>query len=43
MRELYRRTLRQPNLTDKQIDAMRSHMIRLAHVLCEHVWGKRFY
>jgi hypothetical protein len=43
IRDVYRRLLRAPDLTDKQIDQMREHVMRLARVLCEHVWGKRFY
>jgi hypothetical protein len=41
--DVYRRMLRTPELTDQEIDDMRKHVIRLAQVLCEHVWGKRFY
>lgn len=43
MRDVYRRILRTPNLSDKEIDDMRQHVIRLARALCEHVWGKPFY
>jgi len=43
MRDVYRRLLQRPDLTDQEIDDMRKHVIRLAQVLCEHVWGKPFY
>ena len=43
MRDVYRRMLRTSDLTDREIDDMRQHVIRLAQVLCEHVWDKRFY
>jgi hypothetical protein len=43
MRDVYRRMLRTPDLTDKEIDEMRKHVIGLAQAVCEHVWGKRFY
>jgi hypothetical protein len=42
-RERYRKTLERAVLTDQEINEMRSHMIRLAQTICEHVWGKRFY
>jgi hypothetical protein len=41
--ELYRRVLKKPQLTDKEIDEMRKHVILLAQIICEHVWGKKFY
>jgi hypothetical protein len=43
MRDLYRKVLGRPELTDREIDEMRKHVIRLAQTICEHVWGKRFY
>ena len=43
MRDVYRRVLRKPHLTDKEIDHLQQHVIRLAQALCEHVWGKGFY
>lgn len=43
MRDVYRRLLRMPDLSDQQINDMRKHVIRLAQALCEHVWGKPFY
>ena len=43
IRDAYRRVLREPGLTDREIDDMRAHIVRLARTLCEHVWGKRFY
>jgi hypothetical protein len=43
MRDAYRRALQRPDLSDREIDEMRLHVIRLAQALCEHVWGKRFY
>ncbi len=39
----YRRILRMPNLTNKEIDKMRKNLIFLAQIICEHVWGKKFY
>jgi len=39
----YRRILQQPNLTDKEIDKIRSNMVLLAQAVCEHVWKKKFY
>jgi len=41
--ERYRRILKRPNLTDKEIDDMRRHLGLLAQTICEHVWGKKFY
>jgi hypothetical protein len=43
MRHVYRSSLQIPDLTDQKIDEMRQPVIRLAQILCEHVWGKRFY
>ena len=43
MREVYRKILQPPDLSDQEIDEMRKHVIQLAQTLCEHVWGKRFY
>jgi hypothetical protein len=43
MRDVYRRMLATPGLSNREIDEMRQYVIRLAQVLCEHVWGKRFY
>jgi hypothetical protein len=40
MSDVYRRVLRKPHLTEKEVDDMRRHVIRLAQALCEHVWGK---
>jgi len=39
----YRQILKMPDLTKKEIDEMRIHMILLAQTICEHVWGKKFY
>jgi hypothetical protein len=39
----YRRILKMPNLSNKEIDAMRKNLILLAQTICEHVWGKKFY
>jgi hypothetical protein len=39
----YRRILKMPNLTNKEIDEMRKSLIFLAQTICEHVWGKKFY
>lgn len=41
--ELYRRVLKMPHLTHKEIDEMRRPIILLAQTICEHVWGKKFY
>jgi hypothetical protein len=43
LRERYRVVLSRPDLTDREIDAMREHVIRLARTVCEHVWGKQCY
>jgi len=41
--ETYRRILKMPNLTNKEIDEMRNYLNLLAQTICEHVWGKKFY
>jgi len=41
--EKYRRILKMPGLTNKEIDEMRKHLGLLAQTICEHVWGKKFY
>jgi len=41
--EKYRRILKMPGLTDKEVDEMRKHLSLLARTICEHVWGKKFY
>jgi tRNA C32,U32 (ribose-2'-O)-methylase TrmJ len=41
--EQYRRLLKRPRLTDREVEVMRQNMIRLAQTICEHVWGKEFY
>jgi len=41
--ELYRRVLRMPDLTEREIREMRKHLTELARTICEHVWGERFY
>jgi DNA-binding transcriptional regulator YiaG len=41
--ERYRRILKMPDLTNKEIDEMREKLGLLARTICEHVWGKRFY
>ena len=41
--EKYRRILKTPGLTNKEIDEMRKHLGLLAQTICEHVWGKKFY
>jgi hypothetical protein len=43
MRDVYRKNLQKPVLTDNEVDAMRQQVIRLAQTLCEHVWGKLLY
>lgn len=39
----YRRILQQSDLTEKEIDKMRSNIVLLAQAVCEHVWKKKFY
>jgi hypothetical protein len=39
----YRRILKMPDLTVKEIDEMRENLSLLAQTICEYVWGKRFY
>lgn len=39
----YRKWLKNQNLTKKEIDEMRKHMILLAVTICEHVWKKKFH
>jgi hypothetical protein len=39
----YRRILRMPDLSNKEIDEMRKYHGLLAQAICEHVWGKKFY
>jgi hypothetical protein len=39
----YRDLLENQNLSKKEIDEMRKHMIHLARAICEHVWGEDFY
>ena len=41
--EEYRRCLKKPDLTKKEIDEMRVHVGLLARTICEHVWGEKFY
>jgi DNA-binding transcriptional regulator YiaG len=41
--ETYRRILKMPNLTNKEIEEMRKYLNLLAQTICEHVWGKKFY
>jgi len=41
--EKYRRILKMPRLTHREIDEMRKHLGLLARTICEHVWGKKFY
>ncbi len=41
--EKYRRILKMPGLTNKEIDVMRKHLGLLAQTTCEHVWEKKFY
>jgi hypothetical protein len=43
IREGYHKMPQVPDLTDREIDDMRQHVIRIARAICEHVWGKRFY
>jgi hypothetical protein len=39
----YRRILKMPDLSNKEIDEMRKNLIFLAQTIGEHVWGKKFY
>jgi len=39
----YRRILKMPNLSIKEIDEMQNYLNLLAQTICEHVWGKKFY
>jgi len=39
----YRKILEMPNLTDKEIEEMRSNMKLLTMSICEHIWKKKFY
>jgi hypothetical protein len=41
--ETYRRILKMPNLSNKEIDEIRKSLIFLAQTICEYVWGKKFY
>jgi len=41
--ERYRRILKMPDLSSKEIDEMREHLGLLARTICEHAWGKKFY
>lgn len=41
--EKYRRMLKRPDLTKKEIDDMRKHLGFFAQTICEYVWGKKFY
>ncbi len=41
--EKYRRILKMPGLTNKEIDVMRRHLGLLAQTTCEHVWKRKFY
>jgi len=39
----YRCILKMPDLSKKEIDEMRKNLVFLAQIICEHVWGKKFY
>ena len=39
----YRELLKAPDLTRKEIDAVRPHVQRLARTICEYVWDKKVY
>ncbi len=41
--EKYRRILKMPGLTNKEIDEMRKYRGLLAQTICEQVWEKKFY
>jgi hypothetical protein len=42
MHELYRKSLKRPDLSADEIETMRKHMILVAQTICEHVWGKKY-
>jgi len=39
----YRRILNMRGLSRKSIDEMRENLCLVAQIICEHVWGKKFY
>jgi hypothetical protein len=41
--EIYRRILKMRGLSRKSIDDMRLNLRLVAQIMCEHVWGKKFY
>jgi hypothetical protein len=41
--EKYRRILKMQGLSRKSIDEMRRNLSLVAQIICEHVWGKKFY
>ena len=41
--EKYRRMLKRPDLTKREIDEKRKHLGLFAQTICEYVWGKKFY
>jgi hypothetical protein len=41
--EKYRRILQMRRLSRKSIDEMRKNLGLIAQIICEHVWGKKFY
>lgn len=43
IRSTYRQVLAQPDLTDAEIAELRTALIRLAQIICEHIWGQSFY
>jgi hypothetical protein len=41
--EIYRRILKMQGLSRKSIEEMRKNLELVAQIICEHVWGKKFY
>jgi len=39
----YRRILKMPGLSNKQIEEIRKNLSIIAQIICEHTWGKKFY
>ena len=39
----YRRILKMPDLSNREINEMRKNLSHLAQTICEHVWKKKFY
>jgi hypothetical protein len=41
--EKYHRILQMRGLSRKSINEMRKNLALIAQIICEHVWGKKFY